>query len=89
MRAAAAASKAHRGDIIDGRDLVGLTERELMAPLDIEARRLIASAAKRVSVVTAISPRAAIDMVFVLVNALGLVRRLAVLYGGRPGALAS
>jgi putative membrane protein len=79
--------ETHRGDIIDGRDLVGLIERELMAPLDIEARRLIASAAKRVSVVTAISPRAAIDMVFVLVNALSLVRKLAVLYGGRPGAL--
>jgi putative membrane protein len=79
--------ETHRDDIIDGRDLVGLTERELMAPLDIEARRLIASAAKRVSVVTAISPRAAIDMVFVLVNALSLVRKLAVLYGGRPGAL--
>jgi putative membrane protein len=79
--------ETHRNDIIDGRDLVGLTERELMAPLDLEARRLIASAAKRVSVVTAISPRAAIDMVFVLVNALGLIRKLAVLYGGRPGAL--
>jgi putative membrane protein len=77
----------HRADIIDGRDLVRLTERELMAPLDIEARRLVASASKRVSVVTAISPRAAVDMVFVLINALGLIRRLAVLYGGRPGVL--
>ena len=45
------------------------------------------AASKRVSVVTAISPRAAVDMVFVLINALGLVRQLAVLYGGRPGAL--
>jgi putative membrane protein len=79
--------QAHRNDIIDGRDLVGLTERELMAPLDLEARTLVASAAKRVSVVTAISPRAAVDMLFVLVNALNLIRRLAVLYGGRPGAL--
>ena len=56
-----------------------------MAPLDTEARRLVVAASKRVSVVTAISPRAAIDMMFVLINALGLVRRLAVLYGGRPG----
>lgn len=79
--------EAHRNDIIDGRDLVGLTERELMAPLDLEARTLVASAAKRVSIVTAISPRAAVDMLFVLVNALNLIRRLAVLYGGRPGAL--
>ncbi len=40
-----------------------------MGPLDLEARMLVASAAKRVSVVTAISPRAAVDMLFVLVNA--------------------
>ena len=58
-----------------------------MAPLDTEARRLVASPRKRVSVVTAVSPRAAIDMMFVLVNALGLIRKLAVLYGGRPGTL--
>jgi putative membrane protein len=77
----------HRNDIIDGRDLVHLAERELMAPLDLEARRLVAAAAKRVSLVTAISPRASVDMVFVLINALNLVRRLAALYGGRPGAL--
>ena len=74
-----------KADIIDGRDLVRLAERELMTPLDAEARRAIVTAAKRVSVVTAISPRAAIDMLFVLVNTLGLVRRLAVLYGVRPG----
>jgi putative membrane protein len=77
----------HLGDIIDGGDLVRLTERELMAPLDEEARRLVSAAAKRVSVVTAVSPRAAVDMFFVLVTALGLVRRLALLYGGRPGTL--
>ena len=74
-------------DIIDGRDLVRLAERELMTPLDAEARRLVASASKRVSVVTAVSPRASVDMIFVLINALGLIRRLAVLYGGRPGTL--
>jgi len=79
--------QSHLGDIIDGGDLVRLAERELMAPLDAEARRLVGSAAKRVSVVTAVSPRAAVDMLFVLVTALGLVRRLALLYGGRPGAL--
>lgn len=77
----------HRSDIIDGRDLVHLAERELMAPLDLEARRLITSAAKRVSVVTALSPKAAIDMLFVLLNALGLMRKLATLYGARPGLL--
>jgi putative membrane protein len=80
--------ESHLGDIIDGGDLVRLTERELMAPLDAEARHLVGAAAKRVSVVTALSPRAAIDMLFVLVTALGLVRKLALVYGGRPGTLA-
>ena len=79
--------ESHMGDIIDGADLVRLSERELMTPLDEEARRLIAAAARRVSVVTAISPRAAVDMFFVLVTALGLMRRLALLYGARPGTL--
>jgi putative membrane protein len=80
--------ESHLGDVIDGADLVRLAERELMAPLDAEARRLVGAAAKRVSVVTAVSPRAAVDMLFVLVTALGLVRRLALVYGGRPGTLA-
>lgn len=79
--------EVHLHDIIDGRDRVLLAERELMEPLDTEARRLVLNAAKRVSVVTAVSPRAAIDMIFVLVNALSLIRKLAVLYGGRPGTI--
>jgi putative membrane protein len=87
LACARARLESHLGDIIDGGDLVRLSERELMAPIDAEARHLVAAAAKRVSVVTAVSPRAAVDMVFVLLTALGLVRRLALLYGGRPGTL--
>ena len=79
--------QAHLSEIIDGADLVRLAERALMAPLDEEARRLVAGAAKRVSVVTAVSPRAAVDMAFVLITVIGLVRRLANLYGARPGTL--
>jgi len=77
----------HVDDIIDGADLIRLAERELMTPLDQEARRLISSAAQRVSIVTAISPRAVIDILFVFLASLRLIRQLARLYGGRPGAL--
>ena len=49
------ALQSHLGEIIDGADLVRLAERELMRPLDEEARALVASAAKRVSVVTAVN----------------------------------
>lgn len=84
---ARAALQGHAGDIIDGADLIKLAERELMSPLDREARRLVSVAAQRVSVVTAISPRALIDVLFVAAAAIRLVRQLARLYGGRPGAL--
>ena len=82
-----AALTTHIDDIIDGADLIRLAERELMAPLDDEARRLISQAAQRVSVVTAVSPRAAVDMIFVLISTLRLIRQIARLYGGRPGWL--
>jgi putative membrane protein len=84
---ARATLKGHADDIIDGADMIKLAERELMTPLDSEARRLVSSAAQRVSVVTAVSPRAMIDVLFVFVASLRLIRQLARLYGGRPGAL--
>jgi len=78
---------AAAGSIVDGADLVRVAERELMAPLDAQARRIIADTAKRVSVVTAVSPRAVVDILFVAMETIRLVRRLATLYGGRPGVL--
>ncbi len=84
---ARATLQTHAGDIIDGADMIRLAERELMTPLDQEARRLVSSAAQRVSLVTAVSPRALIDVLFVFAASLRLIRQLARLYGGRPGAL--
>jgi len=84
---ARATLQSHTDDIIDGADLIRLAERELMTPLDQEARWLVSSAAQRVSIVTAVSPRALIDVLFVFAASLRLIRQLARLYGGRPGAL--
>src|ERR1700744_5793074 len=84
---ARATLQSHADDIIDGADMIKLAERELMTPLDQEARRLVSSAAQRVSIVTAVSPRALIDVLFVFVASLRMIRQLARLYGGRPGAL--
>ena len=44
------------GKSVNGADMIRLAERELMAPLDDEARQLVSNAAQRVSVVTAVSP---------------------------------
>lgn len=76
-----------RGDIIDGADLVRLAERELLLPLDARARQLVLDAAKRVSLVTAVSPRALVDIAYVVFESGRLIRRLSELYGGRPGIL--
>lgn len=74
-------------EIVDGRDLIDIAERTLVEPLDADVRREIATAAKRVSMVTALAPRAFIDVVFVAAQAVRLIRRIATIYGGRPGLL--
>lgn len=79
--------KAAEGDIIDAPHLIALAERELLAPLDRQARGLIVNASKRVSIVTAVSPRAIVDLLYVLYEAARLIRAMAELYGGRPGTL--
>ena len=76
-----------RDDIIDGPDLLAIAERELLLPLDERAKVLILDAAKRVSLVTAVSPRALVDLAYVLFEAGKLIRRIAELYGGRPGTV--
>ncbi|WP_337269791.1 YcjF family protein [Oryzifoliimicrobium ureilyticus] len=78
---------AAKDDVIDPPQLIELAERELLGPLDRRARGLILQASKRVSVVTAISPRALVDLLYVLYESAKLVRAIADLYGGRPGTL--
>ncbi len=78
---------ATANDIIDNQQLISLAEQQLMTPLDMRARGLILNAAKRVSVVTAVSPRAVVDIGYVIYEALRLVRAMADLYGSRPGTI--
>ncbi len=90
-RAETAQARAEVADarraIVDGRDLIDIAERALLRPLDVKAQAEIAAAARRVSMVTAISPRAVLDVIFVVAQIVRLVRRIAELYGGRPGLL--
>ncbi len=75
----------HETQVHDGSDILILAERELIVPLDTQARQIVLQSAKRVTMVTAISPMAWIAMLFVLAENLRMLRRLASLYGGRPG----
>jgi putative membrane protein len=77
--------REHARDVHDPGELLALLEREVMLPLDGEARRLVTRTAKRVATVTALSPMALIAVLYVLVENLRLLRALATLYGARPG----
>lgn len=75
-------------EIHDPATRVELAERALLRTKDEAARTAIAEAAQRVSVVTAVSPRALVDVLFVLAQSVALVRRLSEIYGGRASGFA-
>jgi putative membrane protein len=75
------------GEIIDAGGLLGLAEIELLGPTDRKVRQLILNASKRVSIVTAVSPRALVDLGYVLFESTRLVRSIAEAYGTKPGRL--
>lgn len=75
----------HTGDVIDAGDRLRIAETTLLGPLDREARRLVGAAVKRVSVVTAVSPVALLDVGFAALTHIGLIRGISRVYGGRPG----
>jgi putative membrane protein len=79
----------HRSDVLDPGALLTIVERDVMAPLDGEARRLITTSAKRVATVTALAPLMSLAFAFVVYENLALLRRLASVYGGRPGFAAA
>lgn len=79
--------EAQRGEIVDGADLIHLAETEILGPLDATAKTMVLDASKRVSLVTAVSPRALVDVAYVVFEAVRLIRGLSALYGGRPGTL--
>ena len=89
QRRALAAARRRMADladeIIDADDRLAIAEREFLLPLDGQAKRVVAQAAKQVSVVTAVSPRAIVDVAFVLFAAVRLLRQISRIYGGRPG----
>lgn len=71
--------------VFDADHVLPFAERELQHPLDKKARAIIANSAQRIALVTSVSPRAIVDIAFVLYESIRLSRRIATLYGARPG----
>lgn len=81
--------KQFENDIMDGRDRVRLVDRYLVAPRDEEAHRIIARTARRITLLTTVTPAAALDILIVAAFNLRMMREMATLYGGRPSTLAT
>ncbi|WP_273522061.1 YcjF family protein [Rhodosalinus sediminis] len=78
-----------KAEQFDAEALMGLAERELLAPLDARARAEVEAAARQVAAVTALVPLALADVVGALAANVRMIRRIAEIYGGRSGTLGS
>lgn len=76
-------------DAHDDREVLDLTERTLLDPLDRAAYRLVITASRDVALTTALSPAALLDAAIVLWRNARLVREVAGLYAARPGLFGS
>lgn len=78
---------------IDGQSDVRATVNQfraaLLVPLDREARRVVRQEALAMVGATAVSPHPALDVAIVAWRSVGLVRRIAEIYGLRPSGLAA
>ena len=81
--------RTHDQDIIDPPAAMRLAERLLLEPLDEVAHRVIAKRARRVTLLTTITPTATLDIILVGSQNLMMIRELAEVYGGRPSFLAT
>ncbi len=81
--------RQHEADIMEPRQRLKLAELYLVAPRDADAHRIVARAARRVTLITTVTPAAVLDMLFVVAQNLRMLRELARLYGGRPSTLAT
>ncbi|QCO55204.1 TIGR01620 family protein [Pseudorhodobacter turbinis] len=89
LRWGAANLAERRAEVLDADALLNLTEAQLLAPLDLAARAEIEAAARRVATVTALVPLALADVAVALFANLSMIRKIAVIYGGRSGTLGS
>ena len=74
---------------VDAEAMLALAESQLMQPLDALAEQEVVKTVRRVAVLTAVMPAPALDLLTVLGANFMMVRRVAEIYCGRPGALGS
>lgn len=81
--------RSHDRDIMPPVERLKLASRLVLSPLDEHAHRLVARAARRVTLLTTVMPAAAFDVLIVAYQNLRMLRDVSTLYGGRPSASAT
>lgn len=81
--------EARASDALDDRERLILFERNVLAPVDRAAYRLVLEGSRDIGLLTALSPLGLLDGLLVLWRTLLMLRAIARLYGMAPGALAS
>lgn len=79
----------HESDVMDAKDRIRLADRDLVSTFDAETHRIIARSSRRVTLLTAVTPAAVFDILFVAAQNLRMLREIATLYGGRPSTLST
>lgn len=75
--------------LLDPDAVIEAAERRWLAAPDAAARTVVEAHARQVALITAMVPLALADVLAALVLNLRMVRQVAAVYGGRPGALGS
>jgi putative membrane protein len=81
--------RALQGDLLDAEALIDMAELKLMAPLDAQAQLEVEATARQVAAATALVPLALVDVLVALSSNVTMIRRIAVIYGGRAGVFGS
>jgi putative membrane protein len=79
----------HRSHIMNPEDRLQLADRLLLEPRDAQARAIVARRARRVTILTTVTPAAVFDILFVAAQNLMMLREVASIYGGRPSTLST
>lgn len=78
-----------QGDIFAASGLITLAETEVLKGLDDRAEKIIGDAALRIATETAFVPWPLADVLLVFLSSMQMFRRIAQIYGSRPGVVAS
>ena len=78
-----------QGEVFAASSLMILAETELLKALDDDAEKVIRDTTLRIATETAFMPWPLADVLLVFLSSLQMFRRIAKIYGGRPGVVAS